>query len=212
MQAKKLGIKIVETAAHKPTDQDFTASLTKLKAAGCDLVAMGTIVRDSIVPYAAARKMGWTDVDFLGSAAVYDLRRGRRAQGMEGFYAMGLTEMPYGDSRVAVGQSASSRTTRTSTTSIRTSARSTATSPPTSRPPGLKNAGKDLTLDSFMKGLESIKNYQDIFNGPRSVSARTSGRARTPRSSPWSRTAAGTASRSRSASSRRCQKSRSPGG
>ena len=29
-QTEKLGIKIVETAAHKPTDQDFTASLTKL--------------------------------------------------------------------------------------------------------------------------------------------------------------------------------------
>ena len=31
------------------------------------------IVRDSIVPYTTARKAGWTDVDFLGSAAVYDL-------------------------------------------------------------------------------------------------------------------------------------------
>ena len=31
-QAKQLGIKIVETAAHKPTDQDFTASITKLQA------------------------------------------------------------------------------------------------------------------------------------------------------------------------------------
>ena len=31
LQTKKLGIKIVETAAHKPTDQDFTASITKLR-------------------------------------------------------------------------------------------------------------------------------------------------------------------------------------
>jgi branched-chain amino acid transport system substrate-binding protein len=31
---------------------------------------------------------------------------------------------------------------------------------------GLKNAGADLTLDSFINGLESIKDYQDIFNGP----------------------------------------------
>jgi hypothetical protein len=31
----------------------------------------------------------------------------------------------------------------------------------------LKNAGADLTLDSFIKGLESIRDYQDIFNGPR---------------------------------------------
>src|SRR5690348_4383624 len=88
-QTKKLGIKIVETTAHKPTDQDFTAPITKLKSAGCDLIVMGTIVRDSIVPYTTARKAGWTDVDFLGSAAVYDLVVGA-AQGMEGFYGMGL--------------------------------------------------------------------------------------------------------------------------
>src|SRR5215475_6039913 len=62
-QTKKLGIKIAETTAHKPTDQDFTAPITKLKAAGCDLIIMGTIVRDSIVPYTTARKAGWTDVD-----------------------------------------------------------------------------------------------------------------------------------------------------
>src|SRR5436190_19584229 len=97
LQAKQLNIKIAETAGHKPTDQDFTASITKLKGANCDLVLMGTIVRDSIVPYVTARKMGWTDVDFVGSAAVYDLVVGA-AQGMDGFYGMGLTEMPYADS------------------------------------------------------------------------------------------------------------------
>src|SRR4029453_18779256 len=73
MQVEKMKIKLAETATHKPTDQDFTAQITRLKAAGCDLVVLGTIVRDSIVPYATARKIGWTDVDFLGSAATYDL-------------------------------------------------------------------------------------------------------------------------------------------
>jgi len=72
-QAEKMKLRIVETTAHKPTDQDFSPQITKLKAAGCDLVVLGTIVRDSIVPYATARKIGWTDVDFLGSAASYDL-------------------------------------------------------------------------------------------------------------------------------------------
>jgi branched-chain amino acid transport system substrate-binding protein len=31
---------------------------------------------------------------------------------------------------------------------------------------GLDKTGKDLTLDNFVKGLESIKGYRDIFNGP----------------------------------------------
>src|SRR5882672_5775696 len=137
IQAKKLGVKLVETAAHKPTDQDFSAPISKLRSAGCDLIIMGTIVRDSIVPYTTARKGGWTDVDFLGSAAVYDLVVGA-AQGMDGFYGMGLTEMPY-----VYGSVAADLTYQ-----------------------GLKNAGKDLTLDSFVKGLEAIKGYKDIFNGP----------------------------------------------
>src|ERR1700751_3310823 len=44
LQTKKLGLEIVERTAHKPTDQDFTAPITKLREAGCQLVAMGAIV------------------------------------------------------------------------------------------------------------------------------------------------------------------------
>jgi branched-chain amino acid transport system substrate-binding protein len=164
LQTKKLGVKLVASAAHKPTDTDFTAPITKLREAGCDLIAMGTIVRDTIVPYTTARKAGWTDVAFLGSSAAYDLVVGA-APGMDGFYGMGLTEMPYVDSSVAsvkkfvedykkkfnidpnigavYGYVAADLTVQ-----------------------GLKNAGKDLTLDSFIKGLEAIKGYKDIFNGP----------------------------------------------
>ena len=164
LQAKQLGIKIVEMAAHKPTDQDFTASITKLKGAGCDLILMGTIVRDSIVPYVTARKMGWNDVDFVGSAAVYDLVVGN-AQGMDGFYGMGLTEMPYGDSEVQTVKTfvAAYKAKYNADPNIGAvygyvAADITAT--------GLKNAGPDLTLDGFVKGLESIQKYRDIFNGP----------------------------------------------
>jgi branched-chain amino acid transport system substrate-binding protein len=31
---------------------------------------------------------------------------------------------------------------------------------------GLEKAGSDLTVNSFVKGLESIRGYHDIFNGP----------------------------------------------
>ena len=164
MQTKQLGINIAATSAHKPTDQDFTASLTNLKTAGCDLVVMGTIVRDTIIPYVAARKMGWTDVDFVGSAALYDGVVGA-AQGMDGLYGMGLTEMPYADSSVESVRKfvAAYKTKYNVDPNIGAvygydAADLTAT--------GLKNAGADLTLDSFINGMESIRNYQDIFNGP----------------------------------------------
>jgi branched-chain amino acid transport system substrate-binding protein len=163
-QTKKLGIKLVQTVAHKPTDQDFTAPLTKLRQAGCDLVLLGTIVRDSIVPYATARKMGWTDVDFVGSAASYDHVVGA-AQGMEGFHAMGLTEMPYADSPVAsVKQFVEAYKKKFNVDPNIGAVYGYVAADLTVT--GLKNAGADLTLDSFIKGLESIKGYRDIFSGP----------------------------------------------
>jgi branched-chain amino acid transport system substrate-binding protein len=163
-QTKQLGIKIAAISAHKPTDQDFTASLTNLKAAGCDLVLMGTIVRDTIIPYVAARKMGWTDVDFVGSAAVYDGVVGA-AQGMDGLYAMGLTEMPYSDSPVeSVRKFVAAYKAKYNVDPNIGAVYGYVAADLTVA--GMKNAGADLTLDSFIKGLESIRNYQDSFKGP----------------------------------------------
>src|SRR5216117_1406322 len=166
IQADKLKIKIVETTTHKPTDQDFTAQITRLKAAGCDLVVLGTIVRDSIVPYATARKIGWTDVDFLGSAASYDLFVAAAQGGVtEGLYAMGLTDMPYRDTLSPTAQAWFDRykerykvDPNIGAVYGHVAAYLTVVA--------LDNAGKDLTLNALVKGLESIRGYKDIFNGP----------------------------------------------
>jgi branched-chain amino acid transport system substrate-binding protein len=166
LQAERLKVKLVETVTHKPTDQDFTAQITKLKGAGCDLVALGTIVRDSIVPYATARKIGWTEVDFLGSAATYDLFVAAAQGGVtEGLYAMGLTDMPYRDTLSPTAQTWFDRykdkykaDPNIGAIYGHVAADLTVV--------GLDKAGKDLTLDSLVKGLESIRGYRDIFNGP----------------------------------------------
>jgi branched-chain amino acid transport system substrate-binding protein len=162
-QTDKLGIKIVETATHKPTDQDFTASLTKLKGAGCDLIVMGTIVRDTIIPYTAARKSGW-DVTFLGSSATYDVVVGA-APGMDGFYGMGLVEMPYADSKnpdmakfVADYKSKYGIDPNVGAVYGYIAADLTVQ--------GLTNAGKDLNVDSFVKGMEAIHDSHDKLGGP----------------------------------------------
>ncbi len=166
IQVEKMKIKLAETTTHKPTDQDFTAQITKLKGAGCDLVVLGTIVRDSIVPYATARKIGWTGVDFLGSAATYDLFVAAAQGGVtEGLYAMGLTDMPYRDTLSPGAQAWFDRykdrykaEPNIGAVYGHVAADLTAV--------GLDRAGKELTLDSLVKGLESIRGYRDIFNGP----------------------------------------------
>jgi branched-chain amino acid transport system substrate-binding protein len=166
IQADKMRIKLVETTTHKPTDQDFTAPITKLKAAGCDLVVLGTIVRDSIVPYATARKIGWTDVDFLGSAASYDLFVAAAQGGVtEGLHAMGLTDMPYRDTLSPAAQTWFDRYKERFNAEPNIGAVYGHVAADLTVV-GLGKAGADLTLDSFVKGLESIKGYRDIFNGP----------------------------------------------
>jgi len=166
MQADKLKVNLVETVTHKPTDQDFTAQITKLKGAGCDLVVIGTIVRDSIVPYATARKIGWTDVDFLGSAATYDSFVAAAQGGVtEGLYAMGLTDMPYRDTLTPTAQAWFDRYKDRFKSDPNMGAVYGHVAADLTLV-GLDKAGKDLTLDSFVKGLESIKSYRDIFNGP----------------------------------------------
>jgi len=165
-QADKMKLKIAETTTHKPTDQDFTAQITKLKGAGCDLVVLGTIVRDSIVPYATARKIGWTDVDFLGSAASYDLFvAGAQGGVTEGLYAMGLTDMPYRDTLSPTAKAWFDKYKERYKADPNIGAVYGYVAADLTVV-GLEKAGADLTLDSFVKGLESIKGYHDIFNGP----------------------------------------------
>src|SRR5438128_8524156 len=166
MQADKMKVKLVEQVSHKPTDQDFTAQITKLKAAGCDLVVLGTIVRDSIVAYATARKIGWTDVDFLGSAASYDLFVAAAPGGVtEGLYAMGRPGLPYRDT---VSPAATAWYDRykerfkvdpnIGAVYGHVAADLTVVA--------LEKTGPELTLDNFVRAMEGIKSYRDIFNGP----------------------------------------------
>ena len=165
-QLAAMNMKIVETTTHKPTDTDFTAQISKLKDAGCDLVVMGTIVKDSIVPYATARKLGWTSVDFLGSAAAYDLFvAGAQGGVTEGFYAMGLTDMPYRDTLSPVAQAWFDRYKERFNADPNIGAVYGQVAADLTVL-GLDRAGPNLTLDSFIKGMESVKNYHDIFNGP----------------------------------------------
>ena len=123
-------------------------------------------MRDSIVPYATARKIGWTDVDFLGSAASYDLFvAGAQGGVTEGLHAMGLTDMPYRDTLSPAAQSWFDRykdrykaDPNIGAVYGHVAADLTVV--------GLEKAGKDLSLDTFVQGLEAIKGYRDIFNGP----------------------------------------------
>lgn len=164
-QTEAMGLHIVGETAHKPTDTDFSASLTRLREADCDLVATGTIVRDTTLILATAHKMGW-NVDFLGQFASYDTAIAEAPGGIgEGYYAVTPSLIAYADDpRPAVQDFARKYKQRFGIAPNFLGEMGYSAAQITLI--ALQRAGRDLTLNSFIAGLESIKDYRDIFGSP----------------------------------------------
>ena len=162
LQTEAENLKIVATTAHKPTDTDFTAAVTKLHEAKCDLLMLGTIVRDTMIIVSTVKKTGW-DVDLLGQAASYDTAIATAPGGVgEGFYSMTPTlyvnpddprpeicdlmaryRARYGIDINYIGQ------TGVSVAQIALEA--------------LRRAGRDLTVNSLVTAMESLHEFTDIY-------------------------------------------------
>jgi branched-chain amino acid transport system substrate-binding protein len=164
-QLAAMNLKLAGETLHKPTDTDFSASVARLHDANCDLILVGGIVRDSVQIISAVRKTGW-NVDMLGQAASYDEAVAEVPGGVtEGFYSM--TPVLYvaaSDSSPAVTKFAEDykkqfgKEPNFAAQIGYTGAQLVVQA--------LKNAGKDLTVDSFVTGMESIKDWHDIFGSP----------------------------------------------
>ena len=164
-ELKALNMKLAGETLHKPTDTDFSASVARMKAANCDLVAVGGIVRDTIQIISAIKKAGWK-VDTLGNIATYENTVAEVPGGVtEGFYTMtSVLLLDPTDPKPEVQAFVKNYKTKFGRepnfpAQIGYSAAYLLVE-------GLKNAGKDLTLDSFINGMEAIKNYNDIFGSP----------------------------------------------
>jgi branched-chain amino acid transport system substrate-binding protein len=164
-QLKAEHMSLVAETAHRPTDTDFSAAVAKLHDANCDLILVGGIVRDSIQIISAVRKTGWT-VDMLGQAASYDSAVAEVPGGVtEGFYSMTpILFVTPDDPRPAV-QDFMKRYKALYGVQPNFAAQIGYTGAQLVAQ-ALQNAGKDLTADSFVKGMESIKDFHDIFGSP----------------------------------------------
>jgi len=68
-----------------------------MRGAGCDVVVMGTIIRETIGTIGTARKLGWNP-EFIGTTASYfDIIHKLGGPAMNGFYSGCLTNYPYAD-------------------------------------------------------------------------------------------------------------------
>jgi branched-chain amino acid transport system substrate-binding protein len=165
-QMKVMGMSTVAETTHKPTDADFSASVAKLRDANCDLVLLGTIVRDTNQIVAAARKIGW-NVDMLGQAAIYDNAVAEVVGGgNEGLYSMTPILFVSNDEAAPAVHDWASRFKARFGKEPNFAAQVGETGAEIVIL-ALQNAGRDLTTESFIAGMERIKNYQDIFGSPK---------------------------------------------
>ncbi len=164
-QTKAMEIKLVAETTHRPTDTDFSAAAAKLRDAKCDVVFVGTIVRDTNQLISAIRKSGW-DVDIVGQTATYDTTVAEVPGGAnEGFYAVtSFVLVESDDKRPAVA--AFVKKYRVLYGKDPNPAAQMGYTGAQLLIQGLQNAGKDLTVDSFVASMENINDYHDIFGSP----------------------------------------------
>ena len=94
---KTLNMELVEKTSYKRGATDFSSQVAKMKAGGCDLVVLGTIIRETIGAIGESRKTGFNPT-FLGSSASYtDLIHKLGGKPMDGLYATMTAQHPYLD-------------------------------------------------------------------------------------------------------------------
>ncbi len=94
---KDIGMALAEKTTYKRGATDFSSQISRMKAANCDFVVLGTIIRETLGAIGTARKLGW-GVDFMGSSASYtELIHKLGGPAMNGFYSTNTVNMPYLD-------------------------------------------------------------------------------------------------------------------
>ena len=94
---KEINMALAEKTTYKRGATDFSSQVAKMKDTGCDLVILGTIIRETIGTIGTARKLGW-NVEFMGTSASYtDLIHKLGGPAMNGFYSTNTVNNPYMD-------------------------------------------------------------------------------------------------------------------
>jgi branched-chain amino acid transport system substrate-binding protein len=162
LQTEAENMKVAATTAHKPTDTDFSAAVTKLREANCDLVTLGTIVRDTTMIIATVKKAGW-NVDLLGQAASYDTAVATAPGGTgEGFYSMTPTLYAYPDDPRPEVRDLMARYRAKYGIDINYIGQ-TGVSVAQIALEAIKRAGRDLTVDSLVTAMESLHEFTDLY-------------------------------------------------
>ncbi len=159
---KTLNMTLAAETTYKRGATDFASQMQRLASEQCDMVVLGTIIRETIGGIATARRLGFNPT-FIGSSAAYtDLIHKLGGPAMNGLYATMTVQHPYLD--------AASQPIRFWATKYQTKFNEEPTVFSVygygSIDAFLRAAGKagpNLTTDSFIKAMDTMKIPPDIF-------------------------------------------------
>jgi branched-chain amino acid transport system substrate-binding protein len=162
---KTMGMDFTEKTSFKRGATDFSSQVAKMKAAGCDMVVLGTIIRETIGTIAESRKNGFAPVFFGSQAAYTDLIHKLGGKAMDGLYATMSVQNPYTDE--------ASQPIRFWANKYKTKFNE---DPAVFSAYGYtmidlfiqaaQKAGPNLTADSFIKAMDSMTVPPDMFGAP----------------------------------------------
>ena len=164
-QAKIEKVEVVGAESYKRGDTSFSSQVANLQRDGADLIVLGTVPREAAGVMTEVAKLGWK-VDALANAGVCaqaTVTLGKEA--VEGLYIQ-CQYVPFDpehetpivqdwikryEERFKIKADVAAATTYDMEDMIIMA---------------FDRAGRDVTAQKFLAGLESIKNYQDIFGTP----------------------------------------------
>ena len=164
-QLDAMKLKAASVTTYKRGASDFSAQAAKMKSDGCDLVVMGTILRETLGLMGEAKKLGFEPV-WLGTTPVCVLEIPALGKELvEGLYAGCAFELPYRDTAKGKLKDWAESYFKTfgsepnSQASIGYNAIMTFAH-------YAKLAGKELTGQKMLDALESGNEFKDIFGSP----------------------------------------------
>ncbi len=162
---KTINMEIAEKTSFKRGATDFSSQVARMKGAGCDMVVLGTIIRETIGTIGESRKTGFNPV-FVGTSAAYtELIHKLGGKAMDGLYASMTAQVPYLDE--------ASQPLRFWATKYKTKFNEDPTvfsaygyAIIDAFAQAATKAGTSLSTDSFIKAMDTMNFPTDIFGSP----------------------------------------------
>ena len=159
---KDIGKPLVEKTSYKRGATDFSSQIAKMKGSGCDSIVMGTIIRETVGSIAEARKTGYAP-EFIGTSAAYThLIHRLGGPAMNGFIAAHTAAHPYLDDAAQNVRfwAAKYKTKFNEDPDVFAAYGYTIMD---NVAVAIGKAGKNLTIDGFIKALDGLTVPPDMF-------------------------------------------------